>query len=161
MNPVLISLPAIAVIGKEGLCTKEHNRAPELWAEANAHFEEVAPLGMVEKSGPHVGAYVGFWGLMSDKSRAFLPWEEDFTTGLYLAGIEVVHEAEPPAGWVKWEMPPRSYLVAEVTPDSYGEVFRGVLASLLEQGLKLSGAVCDYTEPATGQAKLFFPVERL
>jgi hypothetical protein len=25
--------------------------------------------------------------------------------------------------------------------------------------MKLAGAVCDFTEPATGQNKLFFPVE--
>jgi hypothetical protein len=28
-----------------------------------------------------------------------------------------------------------------------------------ELGMKLAGAVCDFTEPATGQNKLFFPVE--
>jgi len=26
--------------------------------------------------------------------------------------------------------------------------------------LRLAGAVCDFTEPATGQNKLFFPVEQ-
>ena len=28
-----------------------------------------------------------------------------------------------------------------------------------ELGMKLVGAVCDFTEPATGQNKLFFPIE--
>ena len=27
------------------------------------------------------------------------------------------------------------------------------------EGMKLVGAVCDFTEPATGQNKLFFPIE--
>ena len=35
-----------------------------------------------------------------------------------------------------------------------------LISSLIpELGLKLAGAVCDFTDPATGQNKLFFPVE--
>ena len=45
-------------------------------------------------------------------------------------------------------------------PESYGETFRNVINSLIPKlGMKLAGAVCDFTEPATGQNKLFFPVE--
>ena len=32
-------------------------------------------------------------------------------------------------------------------------------SDIAEIGMKLAGAVCDFTEPATGQNKLFFPVE--
>lgn len=57
-------------------------------------------------------------------------------------------------------MPARKYLVKEVTPESYGEIFDSVIHSLIPKlGMKLAGAVCDFTEPATGQNKLFFPVE--
>lgn len=42
----------------------------ELWQEANAHFDEVAALGMKESH----GAYVGLWGAMSDENRTFQPW---------------------------------------------------------------------------------------
>jgi hypothetical protein len=50
--------------------------------------------------------------------------------------------------------------VTEVTPESYGGTFRNVIDSLIpELGLKLAGAVCDFTDPTTGQNKLFFPVE--
>jgi hypothetical protein len=39
-------------------------------------------------------------------------------------------------------------------------LYAGGIDSLIpELGLKLAGAVCDFTEPATGQNKLFFPVE--
>lgn len=162
MDVKFVSLPAIDIIGREGLCTKGHNIVSELWAEANAHFAEVAPLGMKEKDGPYAGAFVGFWGAMSDVSRQFLPWTDDFLTGLYLAGIEVVHEQEAPEGWTKWTLPARRYLVADVTPETYGEIFREVIESVIPaKGLRLSGAVCDYTEPATGQNRLFFPVESL
>ncbi len=70
INYQIIDLPKIAIIGKEGLCTKEQNAVHDLWQQANSNCNEVADLGM-----------------------------------------------------------------------------------------KLSGAVCDFTEPATGQNKLFFPVE--
>ena len=77
-----------------------------------------------------------------------------------MAGIEVYEDTPVPDGWVKWVMPARKYLVTEVSPESYGGAFRNVIDSLIpELGLKLAGAVCDFTEPATGKNKLFFPVE--
>ena len=89
-----------------------------------------------------------------------MPWTDDFSRGLYLAGIEVYEDTEVPAGWVKWILPARKYLVTKVDPNSYAETFRSVIDDLIpELGMKLAGAVCDFTEPATGQNKLFFPVE--
>jgi len=39
-------------------------------------------------------------------------------------------------------------------------MFGYVIQSLIpELGMKLAGAVCDFTEPATGRNKLFFSVE--
>ena len=153
----MIDLPEIAIIGKQGLCTKEKNVARELWQQTDANFSEVAELGMKNPD----GSFVGFWGAMSDESMSFLPWTDGFSRGLYLAGVEVYRDTAVPAGWVKWVMPARKYLVTEVTPESYGETFETVIRSLIpELGLKLAGAVCDFTEPATGRNKLFFPVER-
>ena len=153
----MIDLPETAIIGKEGLCTKEKNVVQELWQQANSCFNDIADLGMKNAD----GSFVGFWGAMSDESMSFLPWTDNFSRGLYLAGIEVYEDAEAPAGWVKWVMPARKYLVTEVTTESYGETFGTVISKLIpELGMKLAGAVCDFTEPATGQNKLFFPVER-
>ena len=70
MKYEMIDLPEIAIIGKEGLCTKEKNAVQDLWQQVNSNFCDIADLGM-----------------------------------------------------------------------------------------KLVGAVCDFTEPATGQNKLFFPIE--
>lgn len=149
-------LPEIAIIGKEGFCTKEKNMVQELWADANSHFNEVSQLGMKEKD----GAFVGFWGAMSDETMSFQPWTEGFTRGFYLAGVEVTKDKEAPEGWKKWVLPARKYLITEVQPDVYGEVFSQVIQSIIpEMGLKLCGAVCDFTEPSTGKNKLFFPVE--
>ena len=151
----IVNLPKIAVIGREGFCTKEQNVVRELWEQANARFGEVADLGMKNPD----GSYVGFWGAMSDEAMAFLPWTDNYTRGLYLAGIEVYADTAVPAGWVKWVMPARKYLVTAVNPDRYEETFRTVIDRLLPAlGLRLAGAVCDFTEPADGQNKLFFPV---
>ena len=152
----MFDLPEIAIIGKEGLCTKEKNAAQDLWRQANSDFREIADLGMKNAD----GSFVGFWGAMSDETLSFLPWTDDFSRGLYLAGVEVYEDTPVPDGWVKWVMPARKYLVTEVHSESYRELFEYVIKSLIpELGLRLSGAVCDFTEPATGQNKLFFPVE--
>ena len=151
----IVELPKIAIIGQEGFCTKDNNVVQKLWEQARVRFGEVADLGMRNPD----GSYVGFWGAMSDETRAFLPWTEDFSRGWYLAGIEVYEDTTVPAGWVKWVMPARKYLVTEVEPGRYEETFRTVIDRLIPAlGMKLAGAVCDFTEPATGQNKLFFPV---
>ena len=151
----IVDLPRIAIIGREGFCTREKNVAQDLWKQANLHFGDVADIGMKNAD----GTYVGFWGAMSDETMSFLPWADGFSRGWYLAGIEVYEETAAPAGWAKWVMPARKYLVTEVDPDSYKETFANVIDRLIpELGMKLAGAVCDFTEPATGQNRLFFPV---
>ncbi|MBQ6360433.1 MAG: GyrI-like domain-containing protein [Lachnospiraceae bacterium] len=152
----MIDLPKVAIIGKEGLCTKEKNIVQDLWRQANSNFSDISDLGMKNDD----GSFVGFWGAMSDETLSFLPWTDDFSRGLYLAGIEVYEDTPVPDGWVKWVLPARKYLVTEVTQESYGEIFRNVIDSLIpELGMKLAGAACDYTDPTTWQDKLFFPVE--
>ena len=93
---------------------------------------------------------------------SFLPWTENYTSGFYLAGIEVYPNMAAPEGWKKWVLPARKYYAVEVSPDSYAEIFRQTLHHTLPQmKLALCGAVCDYTEPATGKSGLFFPVRSL
>lgn len=155
METRIVTLPEIEIVGMQGLCTAEHSMVAELWQQANAHFDEIAPIAMREKD----GAFVGFWGAMSDISMSFLPWEDGYTRGLYLAGAEVNHGSPAPEGWTKWTLPARTWLVTDVTAEQYGSIFHEVLEQVIPgMGLKLSGAVCDYTEPRTGKNMLFFPV---
>ena len=154
----IIDLPAITVIGKEGLCTTGKNIVQLLWQETNSHFNEVAALGIKNPD----GTYVGFWGAMSDESKSFRPWTHQFTRGLYLAGVETYADAIAPEGWTKWVIPARKYIVVDIEPNRYGEIFDEVMNNTIsEKGMKLAGAVCDYTEPVTGKNKLFFPVESI
>lgn len=158
MDIRIVDLPEIAIIGKEGFCTEESNIVQDLWKQANEDFGEVLEFGMKEEN----GEFVGFWGAMSDETMSFMPWTNNFTRGYYLAGIEVYRDAKAPEGWKKWIMPARKYLVTEVEFDCYMEIFKDVLENQIPfRNMKLSGAVCDYTEPLTGKNYLFFPVETI
>jgi len=146
--------PAFAVIGMEGSTEDGSGFIQALWEKANGRFGEVAALAKVNAD----GSLAGVWGAMSDFSRSFLPWEDGFTRGLYLAGVEVKDDARPPEGWTRWEVPGFEYIrVRNDAPD----VFHRTLAVLAEQGMPLAGAVQDYTDPATGEGYMCFPVRRL
>ena len=146
--------PAFAVIGMEGSTEDGPGFIQALWEKANSRFGEVAHLA---KTNPD-GSLCGVWGAMRDMSRSFRPWEEDFTHGLYLAGVEVVDNAQPPEGWVRWDIPGYEYIrVENNTPD----IFPRTLQALAEQGLSLAGAVHDFTDPSTGKAYMLFPIRAL
>ena len=85
---------AFAVIGREGSTSDGPGFIQKLWADANAHFSEVRALAKRDET----GRPVGFWGAMSDCSRSFEPWEDNFSKGLYLAGVECEDGAQAPPG---------------------------------------------------------------
>ena len=143
--------PSFFVIGKEGSTAEGSGFVQRLWAEANSHFEEVRQFAVEENGHP-----VGFWGLMSDCSRQFKPWEENFTKGLYLAGVECSPDARMD-GWTVWKAPAAEY-VRVLCDDGYP--FQEGLAYLKDHGLQLSGAVYDFTDPMTKKNYLYFPIKR-
>ena len=143
--------PAFAVIGLEGTTGDGEGFVQRLWQEANGRFGEVAALAKKNAD----GSLCGIWGAMTDMTRAFLPWTEGFSCGLYL---ECREDAVAPPGWTRWEVPGFEYLrVRSDAPD----VFPRMIAWLAEQGTPLAGAVQDYTDPADGQAYMCFPIRRL
>lgn len=146
--------PAFAVIGKEGSTRDGEGFIGKLWEDANGHFNEVASLA---KQNPE-GGLAGIWGAMSDFSRSFMPWENGFTEGLYLAGVECAEDAAAPSGWTRWEIPGYEYVrVENEGPDTFGEA----LDWLKQNGLALAGAVHDFTCPGTGRGYMLFPIRRL
>ena len=145
--------PAFAVIGKEGSTSEGPGFIERLWQSANAGFGEIAHLAVKNER----GFPIGVWGAMSDFSRAFLPWEDNFSKGLYLAGAECCENAEAPEGWIKWIIPAQEYLVTEMTETSFPEM----IGYLAENGLSLSGAVHEFTNPETGKNYQYFPIRRL
>lgn len=157
MEYKFISKPAFSVIGKQGSTRDGEGFIQRLWQSANENFPQVAPLAKKTPDGSSEAAgFAGFWGLMSDESMGFKPWEDGFTRGLYLAGVEVEDSAQAPDGWVKWTAPAREYLVAPAGP----EAFRQALAYIEEQGWDLAGAVYDFTDPKTGEASQYFPIDK-
>ena len=154
MNMEKCMKEAFAVIGKEGSTEDGPGFAQNLWTDANTHFAEVAQLAKKDEN----GNLVGIWGAMTDFSRSFLPWEDGFSRGLYLAGVECVDDAQAPEGWVKWNVPGFEYLRVECDHDG---VFPEMIDYLRENGISLAGAVHDFTCPQTGKNYMYFPIGRI
>ena len=108
---------SFVVIGKEGSTEDGEGFIQHLWIDANSHFHEVAHLAKKDAA----GNLVGIWGAMTDFSRSFKPWEDGFSKGLYLAGVECEIDAEAPGGWSKWVIPGFEYVYAGYDPVSAGE----------------------------------------
>lgn len=144
---------AFVVIGKEGSTLDGEGFIQKLWDDANGHFAQVAHLAKRDEN----GNLVGIWGAMSDLSHSFQPWEDGFSKGLYLAGVECVDNAEAPDGWTKWMIPGYEYLVVENHDGAFGDTIR----QMNEEGIALVGAVHDYTDPATGTGYLYFPIRKV
>lgn len=154
MNIQKCTKGSFVVIGKEGSTNEGAGFIKRLWADANSHFGEVAHLAKKDEN----GNLLGIWGAMSDFSHSFAPWEDGFSKGLYLAGVECGDGTEPPAGWVKWIIPGYEYLYVECDRET---VFPDMIAYLAEHRIPLAGAVHDFTCPETGKNYMFFPVKKL
>ena len=141
------------VIGKEGATTDGAGFIQKLWNEANSHFGEVEHLAKKDEE----GNLCGIWGAMSDFSQSFHPWE-DFSNGLYLAGVECNDGAETPDGWTKWVIPGYEYIYVERENDS---IFSEVIQYLQAHDIALAGAVHDFTCPQTGKEYMFFQIRKL
>ena len=145
---------AFTVIGKEGSTQDGPGFIQRLWADANGHFDEVQPLAKIDDN----GNLAGIWGAMSDLSRSFLPWEDGFSRGLYLAGVECADDAEAPEGWTKWIIPGFEYLRAECEGEN---TFSEMLDYLGQNQIPLAGAVHDFTCPASGKSYMLFPIRKI
>ena len=148
---------SFVVIGKEGTTKDGDGFIQKLWDEANNHFNEIESLLKINESGNPVG----FWGVMSNFSKSFQPWENNFTEGLYLAGAEVKDDSEPPIGWTKWIVPSYEYLYVKVD-NSIPETFSAMIEYIEINNFKLAGAVHDFICPEeNGQSYMFFPIRKL
>ena len=145
---------SFSIIGKEGSTLDGQGFIQKLWADANSHFSEVQPLAKKNEN----GNLVGIWGAMSDYSRSYKSWENNFSNGLYLAGVECADDAEAPVGWTKWTIPGYEYLCAEVEG---GNTFADVLEYMNTNNIALVGAVHDFTCPLNGKNYMFFPIRTI
>lgn len=142
---------AFCVIGKAGSTNDGPDFVRRLWQDANSHFAEVEHLAKRDEK----GSLMGVWGIMTNFGFEFLPWEDNFSKGLYLAGLEVETDAVAPKGWKKWIVPGFEYW--KVRADS-PNTFRQTLTYMQERNQPLAAAVQDFTDPATGENYMLFPV---
>lgn len=142
------------MIGKEGSTNDGEGFIKKLWENANSSFNEISHLAKRDAN----GNILGIWGTMSDSSHSFNPWQNDFSQGLYLAGVECNDNSEAPEGWTKWIIPGYEYLYAE---NEGNDTFSDVLRYMKENSISLSGAVHDFNCPETGKGYIFFPIRRL
>lgn len=142
---------SFCVIGKAGSTNDGEGFVKKLWDEANAHFQEIAQLAAKNED----GSYKGFWGAMTNFSFEFKPWENNFSEGMYLAGIEVDATAVAPRGWKKWIIPGFEYIKI---PVQGSDTFANMIAYMKENDIPLVGAVQDFTDPKTGECFMLFPV---
>lgn len=145
---------SFTVIGKEGSTNDGEGFIARLWEDANTHFQEVAQFAKKDDA----GNLLGIWGAMSDFSRSFKPWENGFTQGLYLAGVECRDDSAAPKGWTKWVIPAYEYFYVE---NEGGDTFSDVIEYLQQNHISLAGAVHDFNCPETGKGYMFFPIRRL
>lgn len=144
---------SFVIIGKEGSTNDGKGFIKKLWNNANSHFNEVAHLAKKDEK----GKLVGIWGAMSDMSHSFNPWQDEFSKGVYLAGVECNENAKAPSGWTKWVIPGYEYIVVESTENA----FIDTINYMKESNIALVGAVHDFNDPTTGKGYIFFPVKAL
>ena len=152
MHIEIINKDSFCVIGKKGSTYMGTGFIQKLWNEANTHFNEISNLVKRDDEEKPLAC----WGAMSDFSMSFMPWENNFTRGKYLAGAECLDEALAPEGWVKWTVPGFKYI--KIRCDDL-DTFPNGLKYLEEHGYKLVGAVHDFTDIKTGQNYMCFPIE--
>lgn len=146
---------SFSVIGKEGSTNDGNGFIQKLWQDANENFSEVEHLAKKDSR----GNILGIWGAMSDFTHSFKPWEDNFSKGLYLAGVEVNNDAIPPNGWTKWTIPAYEYIYVKCEED---DIFSKVIEYLKDNNLQLVGAVNDFNCPEeNGQLYMFFPIRKL
>jgi len=145
---------SFSVIGKEGSTGDGAGFVQRLWAAANGSFPEIQNLAKRDDR----GCLVGIWGAMTDFCREFQPWQNQFSEGLYLAGVECREDAVPPEGWTKWDIPGFEYLTVRCETAT---VFEDMLCYLSQKNIPLAGAVQEYTDPATGDNYMYFPIRKL
>ncbi|MBR6789460.1 MAG: GyrI-like domain-containing protein [Oscillospiraceae bacterium] len=151
MEFISMKKTAFSVIGREGSTRDGEGFIARLWQEANGRFSEIAHLAKMQNSSP-----AGIWGAMTDFSRSFRPWENNFSEGLYLAGVECEAGAQPSEGWTKWTIPGFEYRCIDASVP-----FPEALTAFLAEGYTLAGAVQEFTDPAAGRSWLCFPARKL
>lgn len=146
---------SFCIIGKLGATNHKNFNIKLLWDNANIHFDEISHLAKKDSN----ANISGFWGAMSSFDMNFMPWENNFSQGFYLAGVEVDDNNLPPKGWTKWTLPSFEFLTLKIE-NSYTKTFDQGLSYIKNKNLKLVGAIQDFINPQSGENYIYFPIKR-
>ncbi len=145
---------SFSIIGKLGSTKDGVDFIKDLWNDATSNFLEISNIAKRDNN----NNIIGIWGLMSDFSKSFYPWQDNFTKGLYLAGVEVIDNAIDVRGWEKWTVPSYEYLVVKAYKES---VFKDTIDYMFKNGMNLVAAVFDFTDPITKENYMYFPIRKI
>lgn len=152
MKTRILFKDAFSVIGKvgQGSAANAPTWISPIWNEAAPKFNEI--LHVIKRHDN--GDAVGVWGAMNDIDEQNKRWND---TGKYMAGCEANVDAIAPNGWTKWIVPAQTYLVADCTMDTYGEIFGGICCS---PNINIVGTVHErYPQPCNPSIiELYFPI---
>ena len=154
MEKEKVRIEPFSVIGKLGSTIEDPKIVKKLWVEADMHFLEITSLAKKHKE----GGLLGIWGIMSRADMSFMPWEDNYSKGLYLAGVEVNQDAQPGTGWVKWDIPG---FIGYKVKNKNNDTFKNMIEWLRQNNQELVMAVQDYTDPKTQESYMLFPIERI
>ena len=149
-----VRIDSFCVIGKLGSTIDDPKIVKKLWVEADMHFLEVKSLAKKHEN----GGLKALWGIMSRDDMSFMPWQDNYSKGLYLAGVEVNDDAVSSEGWVKWRIP--GFIGYKVKVEG-NDTFINTIKWLKDNNLELAMAVQDYTDPQTQENYMLFPIERI
>lgn len=154
MNIERCTKNSFAVIGREGSTLDGKNFIQKLWDSVDFNFNDISDLALKDID----GNIAGRWGLTSDFNHNMKPWEENYTRGLYLAGVECNIDVDTPYGWTKWIVPSYEYIYVEITSK---DTFMKTIFYLEENNIPLVGGVNKYYSPVTNKEYLFFPIKKI
>lgn len=154
MNIERCTKNSFAVIGREGSTLDGKNFIQKLWDSVDFNFNDISDLALKDID----GNIAGRWGLTSDFNHNMKPWEENYTRGLYLAGVECNIDVDTPYGWAKWIVPSYEYIYVEITSK---DTFMKTIFYLEENNIPLVGGVNKYYSPVTNKEYLFFPIKKI
>ncbi|MDH4617000.1 GyrI-like domain-containing protein [Brevibacillus sp. AY1] len=88
----------------------------------------------------------------------------------WIAGVEVLHDAEPPEGMISYELPKATYAVLDYkgdidrAGDAYGQLYDWITQSEYVQagsyGFEMYSKVYSMTERQNAEFSLYFPVRK-
>ena len=147
-----ITIDAFSVIGRLGSTNDGQGFIRRLWKDADMNFIQAREFAKKKED----GSLVGLWGLMSDFSMSFNPWEDNFSKGYYLAGFECLEDAIAPVGWTRWDVPKMTYFKVKNEDAKFSEV----IEYFKENNIEMVAAAFDYTDTSDMKNYTLYPIER-